>query len=79
MLNGGGALTVMLIAWGAEDIFPPAEESVTSKVAELLPTVVGMPLMTPVALTILNPAGSAPPVMLHLYGLVPPDSLSFWL
>ena len=79
MLNGGGALTVMVIAWGAEDVLPPAEESVTSKVAELLPIVVGVPLMTPVAMTMLNPGGSAPPVMFQLYGLVPPDSLSFWL
>jgi hypothetical protein len=71
MVNAGGGFTVIVIAWLADS---PAA-SVSSNVTELLPAgPVGVPLIVPPLLK-LSPAGSVPEVMVHLYGLVPPDSL----
>jgi hypothetical protein len=73
MVNAGGAFTVMATAWPA-DIFTA---SVIWNVTELLPAgPVGVPVMAPVLLFRVNPAGSDPEVMENVYGLVPPDSLS---
>ena len=36
-----------------------------------LPAVVGVPLISPVSLFRLRPSGRAPPLMLHLMGVVP--------
>lgn len=52
--------------------------SVTLMVTVLLPPV-GVPVMTPVLVFKLKPAGSVPEVMAHVYGLVPPDSVNVWL
>lgn len=71
IVNAGGAFTVMAIDWLA-DIFAV---SVIWKVTELLPEgPVGMPVIAPVLLFRLNPAGREPEVITKVYGLVPPDS-----
>jgi hypothetical protein len=75
MVKAGGGFTVKVIAWLA--VMPAA--SVTWKVTEPLPPPVGVPEITPVLAFKLNPGGSVPAVMLYVYGLVPPDSLSVWL
>ena len=54
-VNAGGAATVRVMLWLLTD--SPAA-SVTLKVNWPLPPPVGMPLMTPVLLFKLNPAGS---------------------
>ncbi|HUD68512.1 MAG TPA: hypothetical protein VMQ17_28270 [Candidatus Sulfotelmatobacter sp.] len=75
MLNAGGGFTVKVIAL-LEDIFTALEESVTWNVTDPLPPPVGVPEITPVLALKLSPGGNDPAVMLHLYGLVPPDSAS---
>jgi hypothetical protein len=50
--------------------------SVTCTVNETVPAVVGVPEITPVVATRLNPAGSAPALRLQLYGVVPPLACS---
>ena len=50
--------------------------SVTCTVKLLVPAVVGVPLITPVALLRVNPAGSVPTVILHIYGVLPPLAIS---
>jgi hypothetical protein len=73
MVNAGGAFTVMATALLAE-IFAA---SVIWNVTELLPAgPVGTPVMAPVLLFRVKPAGSDPEFMVNVYGLVPPDSLS---
>ena len=73
MVNAGGAFTVMATAWLA-DIFAA---SVIWNVTELLPAgPVGVPVMAPVLPFRVKPTGSDPEVMVNVYGLVPPDSLS---
>lgn len=48
-------------------------ESVTANVSEVaLAVAVGVPLIAPVAGASVSPAGSAPPVKVHAYGVVPP-------
>ena len=47
-------------------------ESVTFAVKLNEPAAVGVPETTPVVALRLNPAGSAPELMLQLYGVVPP-------
>ena len=71
MDNGAAALTVMVIARLKDK---PAA-SVTSHVTELLLAPVGVPVIAPVLLPRLSPAGSVPEVMVHLNGLVPPFTL----
>ena len=50
--------------------------SVTCTVNDMVPAVVGVPEITPVAATRLNPAGSVPALTLQLYGVVPPLACS---
>jgi len=45
--------------------------SFTCTVNEAVPAVVGVPEMTPVDAVKLSPAGSAPALMLQVYGVVP--------
>ena len=71
MDNGAAAFTVMVIARLKDK---PAA-SVTSNVTELLLAPVGVPVIAPVLLPRLSPAGSVPEVMVHLNGVVPPDTL----
>jgi hypothetical protein len=67
---------VMITVWLADTF----AASVTWKVTEMLPKgPVGMPVSAPVLLFKLNPAGSVPEVMVHVYGLVPPDTLNVQL
>ena len=75
MVNAGGAVTVIVMLWLAKSF----AASVTWKVTELLPAPVGEPVMAPVLAFKLNPAGSVPAVIDHVYGLVPPDTLNVWL
>ncbi len=76
MVNGGAGFTANVIDWLA-DIFAAVEESVTLKITELpLPAPVGVPEIAPVLVLKVSPAGNDPAVMLHVYGLVPPDSPS---
>jgi hypothetical protein len=49
-------------------------ESVTVTATVLVPAVVGLPLMTPLAASMLNPAGN--PVADHTYGVAPPLALT---
>lgn len=48
--------------------------SFTSTVKDDVPEVVGVPEIAPVDAAKLNPAGRAPDVMLHEYGVDPPDA-----
>lgn len=41
-----------------------------------VPDAVGVPEIAPDDAVRLNPAGSEPDVMLHVYGVVPPDAAS---
>ena len=68
----GAAATAMLSA------FVPVlfAASVTCTVNDVVPAVVGVPEITPVAATRPNPAGSVPPVTVQLYGVVPPLACS---
>ena len=50
--------------------------SVTCTVNDAVPAVVGVPEITPVPATRLNPAGSVPALRLQLYGVVPPLACS---
>ena len=50
--------------------------SVTCTVNETVPDVVGVPEITPVDATRLNPVGSVPALTLQLYGVVPPLACS---
>lgn len=65
---GGCAATTMLKA------FVPVlfAASFTSTVNENVPAVVGVPEITPVEVTSVNPGGNAPALTLQLYGDVPP-------
>jgi hypothetical protein len=72
MVNDGSALTEMVSVRLAD--LPAA--SVTWKVTEPLPAPVGTPLIAPVWGFKFNPVGSVPEVTVHVYGLVPPDSLN---
>jgi hypothetical protein len=67
-----GAFTVTVIAWLDELL----AASVTSKVTDALLLPVGVPLIVPVLLVKLKPAGKAPELTVHLKGPVPPDSLN---
>ena len=54
-------------------------ESVTVTLKLTVPAVVGVPVITPVALSV-NPAGSALPVAsAHVYGALPPLATRVWL
>lgn len=46
--------------------------SVTVTLNRLVPVAVGVPLTTPVLPFRVNPAGAAPEVIDHVYGVVPP-------
>jgi len=72
MVNAGAEFTVTVRVWLA--VMPVA--SVTWKVSDPLLTPVGVPVIAPVLLFKLNPAGNVPEVMVHLYGPVPPDTLN---
>jgi hypothetical protein len=50
--------------------------SVALTVKLYVPAVVGVPEMTPVLPDNLKPAGSAPPLIAHVYGVVPPLAAS---
>ena len=59
------------------DKMTPAEFpslSVTSKLSELLPAAVGVPLMDPVEGSNDNPLGSEPEVILQTYEPTPPEA-----
>ena len=47
-------------------------ESLTEMVTEKLPACVGVPEISPVPPASINPAGSEPDVIDHVYGVVPP-------
>jgi hypothetical protein len=50
--------------------------SVTFTVNNTVPAVVGVPEITPVEATRLNPAGNVPVLTLQVYGVVPPLACS---
>lgn len=62
---------LVVAAWGVGEV-----ESVTVAVKLEVPTVVGVPVMVPVLVFSVNPAGSAPKLMEKLYGVVPPMAFS---
>ena len=68
----GAAATTMLNA------FVPVlfAASVTCTVNDAVPAAVGVPEITPVDATRLNPAGNVPALTLQLYGVVPPLACS---
>ena len=51
-------------------------ESATCTVKSEVAAAVGVPGITPVLLFSVSPAGNAPVVMLHLYGVIPPVAAS---
>src|SRR3989304_2056121 len=53
--------------------------SVTRAVRFDVPAIVGVPLITPVAVFRFNPAGRLPVAILHVYGVLPPVARSVWL
>ena len=59
-------LLVVAVAW------TPGVESVTLTVKENGPAEVGVPVMAPVVVLSVRPAGSAPVAMAKVYGAVPP-------
>jgi hypothetical protein len=67
-MDGGvaGAFTVRL---NCLELEPPALVAVT--VGAKTPVVVGVPLMVPVEEPSVKPEGSAPPVTVHVIGVVP--------
>ena len=71
-VGGGCAATAMLKA------FVPVlfAASFTCTVNDTVPAVVGVPEITPVDATRLNPAGNVPALTLQLYGVVPPLACS---
>ena len=56
-----------------------AVESVALTVKALMPVVVGVPEILPVAAFSVKPAGSVPVVMVHVTGFVPPLDCKVWL
>jgi hypothetical protein len=71
----GKGLTVMPRAL----VFVAPLSSVTWTVKLLVPAVVGVPEITPVAGLRLSPAGRLPTVIAHAYGVLPPAAASVWL
>jgi len=72
---GGGSTTTML----QFEAVVPAElplESTTCAVKLNVPVVLGVPVMAPVAVFSVNPAGSDPLVSEKVYGPTPPDATS---
>ena len=69
---GGCAATVIF------NTFVPVlfAASVTCAVNDIVPAAIGVPEITPVDATRLNPAGSVPALTLQLYGVVPPLACS---
>jgi hypothetical protein len=72
IVNAGGGFTVTVIAL----LTDMRTASLRLKVTELLLVLVGVPVIAPVLQFKLNPVGSVPEVMVQVYGLVPPDSVS---
>jgi len=66
-----GLFTVMLSATG-DDVCGEGLESVTVTVKLATPATVGVPEITPVLASSVSPPGSAPEVMLQVYGDCPP-------
>ena len=75
VITGGALTTWRLRAW----VSVAELASVTLTVKFDVPVAVGVPLMTPVLLFRLRPAGSDPLSMLQVTGLIPPLSASVWL
>ncbi len=72
MMESVGAFTLIVV-----DRAAVAEAaSVTRTVKLLVPIVVGVPEITPVSGASDRPAGSAPEVMDHVYGVAPPVATS---
>jgi len=59
-------LLVVAVAW------TPGVESVTLTVKENGPALVGVPVMAPVVVFSVRPAGSEPEAIANVYGAVPP-------
>jgi hypothetical protein len=70
-----GAVELMLMENGLVAFCAGEEESVTCTVKLDWPVLVGVPLMVPPLLK-LRPAGNAPDVTVHEYGVVPPEAVS---
>ena len=73
--GGGAAFTVNVMLRLAVVAFA----SRTCIVTALLLTVVGVPLITPVTVFRLNPAGKLPTTKLQVYGAMPPLAVNGWL
>lgn len=54
----------------------PVEESIAFTVKPKLPAVVGVPVIPPVALFSVSPAGRVPAEMEYVYGDVPPEAVA---
>jgi hypothetical protein len=70
-LGGPSGITAKVSFWLAE--LPSA--SVTWKVSDWLLALVAVPAIIPFVALRVNPAGNVPEVMVHLNGLVPPETL----
>ena len=70
----------MLMLPFAEAVFAGLSESVTVTVKFAAgPAVVGVPVIAPVELLRVKPAGSEPAVMANVYGPTPPVAVADWL
>ena len=72
------SVVVLIVSRGATTIDSPGDNavdptlSVTRTIKLKVPSVVGVPLMTPVPAVRFNPAGIAPDTTVHANGVVPP-------
>jgi hypothetical protein len=86
LVNAGAWLTVMVSVGDVEDCGPapivpanPVLESVTFTVKLEVPVAVGVPVIAPVLLVRLSPAGRAPLIRVKLRPPAPPVSDIVWL
>ena len=68
---------MMTIVYACTPVQPFASVAVTVNVN--VPAVVGVPEMRPLPVLSDSPVGSAPAVMLYVYGPVPPLAVMVWL
>jgi hypothetical protein len=71
-VKAAALFTVKVIVWWA--VLPAP--SVTWKVSDWLLAPVAVPAIKPVMLFNVNPAGNVPEVMVQVFGLVPPETVS---
>lgn len=74
IVNGGGAALIVIESGLVADCWLGTVESSTLNVVEVVPEVVGVPVMVPFAPT--DRPGGIAVVLLQVYGEVPPEAAS---